>query len=48
MNFETIRKREENNVFKLLMVLGSDYENLLSSILMMQPLPTLDNVYTIL
>lgn len=47
INLETIKKREEEDkVF--LRGLSSDYESIRSSIMMMEPLPTLNSTYAIL
>lgn len=49
INLETIKKHdEEDKVFKLLAGLGSGYEHVHSSILMMQPLSSLNGTYTII
>lgn len=42
VNLETIKKREDK-IFKLLIGLSNDYESIQSSILMKEPLPTLNN-----
>lgn len=44
-NLKTIKKhKEEDMIFKLLARLGKEFENIWSSILLMQPLPSFNSV----